>query len=296
MKKMLNRINSIKMKIRKIFLIIILIFGANSISFAYTTSELMNGIALGAILFTLALITIVCLVLLKTFKVMANMLLPKEEELVLAAKSELVITPSKPRLSILEKILSLKPLEEEKNLVMDHKYDGIAELDNPTPAWFMWLFYGTIVFAFVYLLNYHVFKLGKLQDEEYTIEMKQAGIDQKAFLAKSANRVDENSVKLTANIDVLKAGQATFIQNCVACHGEHAQGIVGPNLTDEYWIHGGKINNLFKTIKYGVPEKGMISWEKQLSPKQMSDVANYIKSLKGTNPANPKAPQGDKEG
>ncbi|MBC7653864.1 MAG: c-type cytochrome, partial [Oligoflexus sp.] len=89
---------------------------------------------------------------------------------------------------------------------------------------------------------------------------------------------------------------ALFIQNCVACHGENAQGVVGPNLTDEYWIHGGKISNIFKTIKYGVPEKGMISWEKQMSPKQMAEVSNYVKSLKGTNPANPKEPQGDKEG
>ena len=150
---------------------------------------------------------------------------------------------------------------------MDRKYDEIAALDNPTPAWFIWLFYGTIVFAFVYLLNYHIFKLGELQDEEYAVEKIRAGIDQKAFLAKAANRVDKNSVKLTANFEVLKAGKATFIQNCVACHGEHAQGIVGPNLTDEYWIHGGKINNVFKTIKYGTPDKGMIFWDKQLSPK-----------------------------
>ncbi|OAQ39326.1 cytochrome C [Pedobacter psychrophilus] len=284
------------MNIRKIFLTSVLLFGIHNISFAYTTSELMNGIALGAIIFTLALICIVCLVLMKTFKVMADMLLPKEEKLMMAtAVSDLAIEPSEPKPSLWEKLLSLRPIAEEKDLLMDHKYDGIAELDNPTPAWFMWLFYGTIVFAFVYLLNYHVFKLGKLQDEEYTIEMKQADTDQKAFLAKSANRVDENSVKLTADVEVLKAGKATFIQNCVACHGEHAQGVVGPNLTDEYWIHGGKIKDVFKTIKYGWPDKGMISWEKQLSPKQMSEVSNYIKSLKDSHPANPKEPQGDKE-
>ncbi len=282
---------------RKIFLITLLILGVNSGSFAYTSTELMNGIALGAILFTLVLISIVCLVLLKTFRVMADMLLPKEEKLVVATTaSEFMLEPTEPKLTLWEKLLSLRPMSEEKSLIMEHEYDGIVELDNPTPAWFMWLFYGTIIFGFVYLLNYHVFKIGKLQDEEYTVEMKQADIDQKAFLAKSANRVDENSVKLTTEPQVLVAGKATFIQNCVACHGDHAQGIVGPNLTDEYWLHGGKINNIFKTIKYGVPDKGMISWEKQLSPKQISEVANYIKSLKDTNPANPKAPQGDKEG
>ncbi|MBU0695297.1 MAG: c-type cytochrome [Bacteroidetes bacterium] len=256
----------------------------------------MNGIALGAILFTLVVIGIVCLVLLKTFKMMADMLLPKEVIAVAPiVSSEFILEPSKPKLTLWEKLLSLRPMSEEKDLIMEHEYDGIVELDNPTPAWFMWLFYGTIIFAFVYLLNYHVFKLGKLQDEEYVVEMKQADVAKKAFLAKSANRVDENSVKLTTDAEVLKAGSALFIQNCVACHGDHAQGIVGPNLTDEYWLHGSKIGDLFKTIKYGVPDKGMISWEKQLSPKQISEVANYIKSLKDTHPANPKAPQGDKE-
>lgn len=283
------------MKKRKLIIIVVLIF--SGIQFSYAgSSELMNEIALGAIIFTLILIGIVCLVLLKTFKVMADMLLPKEEKAVMIAiVPEMATAPAIPKLTIWEKLLSLRPMSEEKSLIMEHEYDGIVELDNPTPAWFMWLFYGTVVFGFVYLLNYHVFKLGKLQDEEYVIEMKEAAIDQKAFLAKSANRVDENSVTLTTDPEVLKSGQATFIQSCVACHGEHAQGIVGPNLTDEYWLHGGKINDLFRTIKYGVPDKGMISWEKQLSPKQMADVANYIKSLKGTNPPNPKAPQGDKE-
>jgi cytochrome c oxidase cbb3-type subunit 3 len=284
------------MNTRKIFLSMTMIFGVSSFSYAYTTTELMNGIALGAILFTLIVIGVVCLVMLKTFKMMTDMLLPKEVIAVAPiASSEFILEPSKPKLTLWEKLLSLRPMSEEKDLIMEHEYDGIVELDNPTPAWFMWLFYGTIIFAFVYLLNYHVFKLGKLQDEEYAVEMKQADVAKKAFLAKSANRIDENSVKLTADVEVLKAGSALFIQNCVACHGDHAQGIVGPNLTDEYWLHGGKINDLFRTIKYGVPDKGMISWEKKLSPKQISDVANYIKSLKDTHPANPKAPQGDKE-
>jgi len=90
-------------------------------------------------------------------------------------------------------------------------------------------------------------------------------------------------------------GQSIFKLNCVPCHGDHAQGVVGPNLTDDYWLHGSKINDLFKTIKYGVAAKGMPTWEKQLSPKQIADVANYVKSLHGTNPANPKEAQGVKE-
>jgi cytochrome c oxidase cbb3-type subunit 3 len=94
---------------------------------------------------------------------------------------------------------------------------------------------------------------------------------------------------------VIASGQAIFKSTCAPCHGDHAQGNVGPNLTDDYWLHGGKINDLFKTIKYGVLSKGMPTWEKQLSPKQISDVANYIESLHGSNPAGAKAPQGTKE-
>lgn len=273
-----------------------MVIGSTEIVFA-GNADLMNNIALIAILIMLVLIAIVCFVLLKTFKAMADLLLPKETTSITSNSPdfEYVLEPKKHQPTLWEKVLSLKPLSEEKDLEMDHQYDGIVELDNPTPAWFMWLFYGTIIFAVVYLLNYHVFKTGKLQDEEYAIEMKQAAVEQKAFLAKSANQVDENSVKMSTDAEVLKSGKAVFVQNCVACHGENGQGIVGPNLTDEYWIHGEKIGNIFKVIKYGVPEKGMISWEKQLSPKQIADVANYIKSLKDTHPANPKEKQGIKE-
>jgi cytochrome c oxidase cbb3-type subunit III len=194
------------------------------------------------------------------------------------------------------RILGLRPISEEKDMMMEHKFDGIAELNNPTPAWFMWLFYGTIAFAIIYLAYYHVLGYGKMQEEEYAVEMKEAKSEQNAYLAKSANNIDENSVTQNAEGSTITAGQAIFNTNCIACHGDKGQGIVGPNLTDVYWIHGGKINNIFKTIKYGVPEKGMISWEKTLNPKQISDVANYILSLKGSNPPNGKAPQGDKEG
>lgn len=283
------------MKLRQFILLAIFLGLATNLQAASNT-ELMNEVALGAILVTLILIVLVCFALLHTFKVLAAILLPAAEVTAsVEVVAEVSVAHKKVKRTLWEKLLSLRPLHEEKDLLMEHQYDGISELDNPTPAWFMWLFYITIAFAVTYLLNYHVFKLGKLQDQEYVAEMKQAAVDQKAFLAKSANRVDENSVKLNNDPAVLKDGAAIFQQNCTPCHGQHAEGIVGPNLTDEYWLHGGKINQIFKTIKYGVPEKGMISWEKQLTPKQIADVANYIKSLKDTHPANPKAPQGIKE-
>lgn len=284
------------MKTGKLFFLSLIFLLSGNFSFA-GNGELLNNIALTAILLMMVLIGIVCLVLLHTFKVLSALLLKPEEEKTLAkTEGEYILMPSSAnQLTFWQKVLSLRPLSEEKDIEIDHEYDGIKELDNPTPGWFMYLFYATIIFAGVYLLNYHVFNLGKLQDEEYVIEMKQAEVQKAAFLAKSANNIDENSVKESKDAAVFNEGKALFTKNCVACHGENAQGIVGPNLTDEYWLHGGSINNIFKIIKYGVPEKGMISWEKQLTPKQISDVANYIKSLKGTKPANPKEPQGDKE-
>ncbi|MBD3750692.1 MAG: c-type cytochrome [Sphingobacteriales bacterium] len=284
------------MKPRQLILLALFLGSANQLDAARNSSTLINEMALSAILVTLILIVIVSLMLLKTLNIMAAILLPASETSSVAEKGiEEPILEKKAKRSLWEKLLSLRPMYEEKDLLMEHEYDGIRELDNPTPAWFMWLFYITITFAFTYLLTYHVFKLGKLQNQEYVAEMKQASVDQEAFLAKSANRVDENSVKLTNDPTVLKDGAAIFKQNCTPCHGQHAEGIVGPNLTDEYWLHGGNINDIFKVIKYGVPEKGMISWEKQLTPKQIADVANYVKSLKDSHPANPKAPQGTKE-
>lgn len=196
--------------------------------------------------------------------------------------------------SIWAKILGLKPIDEEKNLVIDHAYDGIKELNNPVPAWFNFLFFGTMIFAAGYLFYYHIGGYGDLQDKEYENEMAKAKIENAAYLEKSANTIDENSVKADNTPTVLEEGKTIFNANCVVCHGDKGQGIIGPNLTDDYWLHGGGINNVFKTIKYGVPEKGMISWEKNLNPKQISAVANFILSLHGSNPAGAKAPQGGK--
>ncbi|MGZ4008907.1 MAG: cbb3-type cytochrome c oxidase N-terminal domain-containing protein, partial [Mucilaginibacter sp.] len=263
------------------------------------TPDVQNYIGYGFIVLMLLIFIIVMLVLLRTFKVLTRIILKYEGNTDEQIAAELSTTKEakKPKGEVWIKLLSLRPMAEEKDLLMEHEFDGIQELDNPTPAWFMYLFYSTIVFAIAYLLIYHVFGVGQLQYAEYRTEVAQAEIAKKAFLSKSANQVDENTVKLTTDPAVLTAGKAVFTQTCVPCHGEHAEGKIGlgPNLTDDYWLHGGKINNLFKTIKYGVLAKGMPTWEKQLSPKQISDVANFVKSLHGTNPPNAKEPQGVKE-
>lgn len=256
------------------------------------STDMMNYIGYGIIIFMMLLFIIAFWVMQRAFTTMANILLKSESSLNQDISSE--IQPAK-KDDIWLKALSLRPMSEEKDILIAHDYDGIQELDNPTPAWFMWLFYSTIAFAVCYLLVYHVFGLGQLQYDEYKTEVALADSAKKVYLSKAANQVDETTVKLVTDASVLAAGKGIFTQNCAACHGAGGQGVVGPNLTDNYWLHGSKISDLFKTIKYGVAAKGMPTWEKQLSPKQIADVANYVKSLHGSNPANPKAPQGEME-
>jgi cytochrome c oxidase cbb3-type subunit 3 len=185
------------------------------------------------------------------------------------------------------------PIEQEHQILLDHNYDGIRELDNNLPPWWKYGFYFTIIFAFVYLIVYHLLGVADLQTEEYNKEMAQAAIENEAFLATQASLVDESNLVALDDPTRLASGKAVFVTNCVVCHGPDGQGVVGPNLTDEYWKNGGGIKNVFHTIKVGVPEKGMISWESVLTPAQRLEVASYILTLKGTNPPNPKAPEGD---
>lgn len=183
------------------------------------------------------------------------------------------------------------PLEKENEILLDHDYDGIKELDNRVPPWFSYLFYASIIFGIYYILNFHVLKSGALQTEEYTQEMQFAAM-QKAELERSGALVNEQTVTLLSGAEALNEGKTIFTENCIACHGSQGGGLIGPNLTDDYWIHGGGIKNIFKIIKYGVPAKGMISWETQLDAKQIQAVSSYIISLHGTNPANAKQPEG----
>lgn len=260
-------------------------------------SDVQNEIGYGAVILMLLLFIVVMVVLLNTFKVLTKLVLKSQGYTEQQIIAEMKPAKAEKRLSgnIWNKLLSLKPLSEEKDLMMDHAYDGINELNNPIPGWFMYLFYGTIIFAVGYLLNYHVFKISPLQDDEYKTEIAQAAIAKKIYLSKTASLVDENTIKQVSDPVILASGGVIYMQSCSPCHGDHAQGSVGPNLTDDYWLHGGKINDVFKTVKYGVAAKGMPTWEKQLSPKQISDVSNFIKSLRGTSPINPKAPQGIKD-
>jgi len=176
-------------------------------------------------------------------------------------------------------------------LISGHEYDGIKELDNKLPKWWLWLFYLTIVFSFVYFLRYHIINTGDLQEAEYDKEVSAATMKYKD--ARPASSIDASTVTLLSDEVSLETGKAIFVKSCVVCHLAEGQGLVGPNLTDDYWMHGCSIGEIFDLIVIGVPEKGMISWKDQLTPEQIQQVSSYIITLKGTNPPNPKEPQGD---
>ncbi|NNG26953.1 MAG: c-type cytochrome, partial [Ignavibacteriaceae bacterium] len=167
------------------------------------------------------------------------------------------------------------PIEKEDDILLDHNYDGIKELDSRIPPWYSGLFYVTIIFAVYYMLHFHVFNTGKLMYEEYEEEMEFASLE-KAELMNTGSVITEENVTLLTDNTSLFSGKQIYDANCVACHSTDGGGLVGPNFTDEYWIHGGGIKNIFKIVKYGVPSKGMISWQTQLNPVQMQEVSSYI--------------------
>lgn len=185
------------------------------------------------------------------------------------------------------------PIEKEADVMLDHNYDGIRELDNVLPPWWVGMFYATIIMGVAYFSYYHIADKGLSSAEQYVAEVEQAEVEVKAYLAQQSDQVDENSVVMLVDQNELALGESIFINKCAVCHGLEGEGGVGPNMTDNYFIHGGTINDAFKTIKYGVPEKGMISWKSQLRSSDMQRVASYILTLVGNTPANPKAPEGE---
>ncbi len=179
--------------------------------------------------------------------------------------------------------------DDERDLLMDHEYDGIQELNNKLPPWWVALFYVTVFIGCIYPFVFH-----EDHDVMFKAEMAAADAQVKAYQEANGGAITEETVELVTDEAALSNGQALYMKNCVACHLADGGGIVGPNLTDKYWLHGGGIHNVFKTIKEGVPDKGMVSWKASLTPTEIQQVASYILvKLQGTTPANPKAPQGE---
>jgi cytochrome c oxidase cbb3-type subunit III len=193
------------------------------------------------------------------------------------------------------RMLQIKPSFLDAEVDLKEDFDGITELDNPPPPWFMFIFYSTVLFAGIYLVRYTWLNYGMSQNEEYKTEYAAYTAQKDAMKAKMADNVDENNVTVEKDKAKLAAIASLFTSKCGTCHGENGQGINGPNLTDEYWIHGNSVKDIFKTIKYGVLDKGMLAWKDQnMSPANMRLLTSYILSLQGSKPAGAKAEQGEK--
>ena len=178
-------------------------------------------------------------------------------------------------------------------VIEGHNYDGIKEYDNPMPAWWIWLFWASVIFAPLYMLGVHTF--GWINTYEDDLAAGQAEI-QAMRDAHAAQTPAFDVAMLSSYVGDaahIEAGKATYLQFCLPCHGDQGQGLIGPNLTDAYWIHGNSEEDIFNVITNGVVEKGMTPWDAVLSPQQRAQVVAFVRSIEGTNPPNPKEPQGD---
>jgi len=252
-------------------------------------SEAISSSQLYSINVSLVIVSIVLLLVILYLKRMMSNLFNIDK-----SEDQTIVNETKIKDSKLIKLLTDRVAEEdEESIDMGHEYDGIRELDNNLPPWWKWGFYLSIVVAVIYFMHYHVFNTGTLPIEEYHNEMAQAELDVEQYLKDQAMNVDESSVTLMIDQSDLNKGKSLFTNYCSVCHSDNGAGGVGPNLTDEYWIHGGSIKDVFKTIKYGA-NNGMKSWKDELNPIQMQQVASFIKSLDGTNPDGAKDPEGEK--
>jgi len=194
---------------------------------------------------------------------------------------------------LIKALTKSEPIENDKHLLLDHDYDGIKELDNTLPPWWVYLFYGCIIFAVIYLVRFEIMG-GDNQEMELKKEMTQAKIDVANYMKTAPDLMDEKTVTLLTDPSDLVTGKAIFTTNCVACHRADGGGQIGPNLTDDHWILGGGIKNVFHTLVNGGRDgKGMISWKGTLKPKEMQKVASYVLAMQGSNPKDPKAPEGE---
>jgi cytochrome c oxidase cbb3-type subunit III len=175
--------------------------------------------------------------------------------------------------------------------LIDHQYDGIQEYDNPMPRWWLGTFYVTIVFSAIYLFNVGPVGIGPGRIGEYDAAVARAAAEHPPALPGG----DSSPAELAALVNdagALAEGKQLYATNCAACHAADGGGNIGPNLTDKYWLHGGAIDDMYKTVRLGVMAKGMPAWDKILKPAQLDRVVAFVYSLRGSTPAKPKAPEG----
>lgn len=183
----------------------------------------------------------------------------------------------------------MSDMNDKDPLLLDHEADGIKELDNLLPRWWVWLFYITIAFSGVYLGYYHVLRIGPSQIAEYDREFEAGQKLKAAAMAQFEATIATSTA--SQDREVLAAGERVYVQLCAPCHRPDGGGLVGPNLCDDYWIHGSNYVDHIKVILNGVPEKGMLTWRGILKPSEIQAVASYIQGFRGTKPPNPKPPE-----
>ncbi len=270
----------------KITSLLLLLFMGNELNAANSSVNdwTVGGMDMATFYFMLAIILIEVIVIVVLYYTFFNLLGTER-------KPDVVISKVKTK-TILEKINASVDIEEEKDILLDHDYDGIKELDNDLPPWWKYGFYLTIVIGVIYMINFHVANTGDLQDTEYIKSIAKAKLEVEEYMKTAASNVDETTIKQLTGAEV-EEGKKLFVLNCSTCHGKEGQGSVGPNLADKYWIHGGSLVDIFKSVKYGWVDKGMKSWKEDLSPMQIAQISSYIRTFAGTTPAGAKAPQGD---
>lgn len=269
---------------------------AEATNTALTTAKTIGGLSTGTFYLMVGIILAELLVIIAML-INLRFLIIKEKEVPVTAEEKLIAEKEKAnKLSFWDRFHRLKPMSQEAELDSGHEYDGIRELDNRLPPWWLYGFYASIIFAVIYLWRFHVSHTGPSSKQEYETSVAKAKAKVDAYLKLKGDAVDENTVTLLTGADDLAAGKALFIDpaKCPACHNADGGGnAIGPNLTDDYWLYGGSVKDIFKTIKYGT-NKGMRSWKDDLSAKQIAQVTSYIKSvLHGSKPQNAKAAQGD---
>jgi cytochrome c oxidase cbb3-type subunit III len=231
--------------------------------------------------------------MLKATNAILDTLLTEEQRKAKEIEENLPFTESEWYKGLMQKLTRTRKVEEEHELILHHNYDGIQELDNVLPPWWVYLFYATIVFSGIYLGRYHIFGHDD-QKMEFDKEMAEAKIQVEEYQKTAPDLMNKEKVTLLADASSIEAGKALFQTNCVACHRADGGGAIGPNLTDKQWINGGGIKNVFNTImEGGRAGKGMIAWKDQIKPSDIQKVASYVLSLQGTNPKEAKAPEGE---
>lgn len=245
--------------------------------------------------FVFAVVLVVLIVAIYFLRILN--ILTQEAEKAKAEKLGIAYAPKKAWwANFIDQLNAAVPVEKEKEIELNHNYDGIKELDNHLPPWWTSLFVGSIIWGIIYMIVYHVSDTLPLQLDEYEQEITLANEQARKLKASQPQEViDESTLVFTNDLELIEKGKAAFLANtCATCHRADGGGnTIGPNLTDEYWIHGGSIQNIFATIKNGVVEKGMPAWGKAMSAKDVKAAAFYIMSLQGSNPADAKAPQGE---